>query len=167
MKCPFCQSLDNKVVDSRLTKDNTVIRRRRECLACARRFTTYENVEEMHPYVIKRDGRRQPYDRQKVFEGMRLACQKRPVSVNDLDRFIDAMEASFREQGLREIPAQEIGERVISHLKELDDVAYVRFASVYRRFKDLNEFMDELQGLLDDKQRDDLRPGGEDQGNGR
>ncbi|MBU0515485.1 MAG: transcriptional regulator NrdR [Proteobacteria bacterium] len=154
MKCPFCQSLDNKVVDSRLTKDNTVIRRRRECLTCTRRFTTYENVEEMHPYVIKRDGRRQPYDRQKVFEGLRLACQKRPVSVTDLDEFIDAMEAHFREAGLREIPAQEIGERVVGHLKALDDVAYVRFASVYRRFKDLGEFMDELQVLLEDKQRE-------------
>lgn len=152
MKCPFCQSLDNKVVDSRLTKDNTVIRRRRECLTCSRRFTTYENVEEMHPYVIKRDGRRQPYDRQKVFEGLRLACQKRPVSVTDLDEFIDQMEAQFREAGLREIPAHEIGERVVGHLKALDDVAYVRFASVYRRFKDLGEFMDELQVLLEDKQ---------------
>ena len=153
MKCPFCQDLDNKVVDSRLTKDNTVIRRRRECLACGRRFTTYEDVEDIQPYVVKSDGTREPYDRQKVLTGIKLACNKRPVSVNDRDVFIDDIEAQFREHGIREIPTKEIGERVIEWLREQDDVAYVRFASVYRRFEDINDFMNAFDALVTGKSK--------------
>ena len=164
MKCPFCQDLDNKVVDSRLTKDNTVIRRRRECLACQRRFTTYESVEDVHPYVVKSDGRREPYDREKIFKGMQLACRKRPVAVVDLDRFVDDLEAHFRELGQREISTEAIGERVMEWLRQRDDVAYVRFASVYRRFEDIDEFkraVDNLMKSKRDQREAATEPGGD------
>ena len=148
MKCPFCAELDNKVIDSRLGKDGLSIRRRRECLACARRFTTYERVEEIQPLLIKKDGRREPFDREKIRQGMLKATQKRPVSVDKIDEFIDSLERHFQETNQKEIPSDEIGERVIMALKEMDEVAYVRFASVYRQFKSLDDFVRELRELL-------------------
>jgi transcriptional repressor NrdR len=148
MKCPFCAELENKVIDSRLGKDGLSIRRRRECLSCGRRFTTYERVEEIQPLVIKRDGRREPFDREKIREGMLKSTQKRPVSVDDIDDFLDNLERHFQETNQKEIPSTEIGEMVIDALKNLDEVAYVRFASVYRQFKDLDDFVRELKELL-------------------
>ena len=153
MKCPFCAFVDNKVIDSRLTKDNDVIRRRRECLDCGRRFTTYERVEEMLPLVVKKDGRRETFDRNKILTGIIKACEKRPISITVIEKTVDSIEASFTDVGEREVPCSMIGEKVMEHLKELDEVAYVRFASVYRSFKDINEFMAELKELLDDKDR--------------
>jgi transcriptional repressor NrdR len=137
------------VIDSRLSKDRTVIRRRRECLDCSKRFTTYERVEEILPMVVKKDGRREPFSRQKVLDGMRKACQKRPVSMNELEAFVDQLEKGFQEGGEKEIPSDVIGEQVMAKLHELDDVAFVRFASVYRRFKDINDFLTELKDLLE------------------
>ena len=148
MKCPYCAKARNKVIDSRLSKDSTVIRRRRECLGCRKRFTTYERVEEILPMVVKKDGRREPFDRQKVLAGMKKACQKRPISMNDLEAFVDVLEKSFQESGEKEIPSDVIGERIMARLHELDDVAFVRFASVYRRFQDVNDFMKELSELV-------------------
>lgn len=153
MKCPFCSFIDNKVIDSRLTKDGDVIRRRRECLDCGRRFTTYERVEEMLPLVVKKDGRRETFDRNKILTGIIKACEKRPISITVIEKTVDSIEASFTDVGEREVPCSMIGEKVMEHLKELDEVAYVRFASVYRSFKDINEFMAELKELLDDKDR--------------
>lgn len=148
MKCPFCSDLENKVIDSRLGKDGSSIRRRRECLQCKRRFTTYEWVEEIQPLVIKKDGRREPFNREKIREGMLKATQKRPVSVDAIDAFIDRMERHFQEANLKEIPTSDVGEQVIQALKEMDEVAYVRFASVYRQFKDLDDFVRELKEML-------------------
>jgi transcriptional repressor NrdR len=148
MKCPFCSSLENKVIDSRLGKDGLSIRRRRECLDCEHRFTTYERVEEIQPMVIKKDGRREPFDREKIRDGMLKSTQKRPVSVEIIDEFIDSLERYFQETNQKEIPSEEIGERVISALHNIDEVAYVRFASVYRQFKDLDDFVRELKELL-------------------
>jgi transcriptional repressor NrdR len=148
VRCPFCGQTDNKVVDSRVSKDASVIRRRRECLACHQRFTTYERVEEQETYVIKKDGSREVYDRGKVKKGIMLALQKRPVSVEVVEEFLDRLEASFAEQNRRELPTREIGEKVIGWLRQVDDVAYVRFASVYREFRDVQEFMDELKRLM-------------------
>jgi transcriptional repressor NrdR len=149
LKCPYCEKANNKVIDSRLSKDRTVIRRRRECLECRKRFTTYERVEEILPMVVKKDGRREPFSRQKVLDGMKKACQKRPISMNDLEAFVDGLEKQVQESGEKEIPSDAIGERVMAKLHELDDVAFVRFASVYRRFQDINDFMRELKDLLD------------------
>jgi len=151
MKCPFCAHLDNKVIDSRLNKEGTSIRRRRECLSCERRFTTYERVEEVQPLVIKKDGRREFFDREKIRNGMLKATQKRPVSVEAIDDFIDSMERHFQEANKKEIPADEIGEMVMAKLHQLDEVAYVRFASVYRQFKDLEDFVRELKDLLESR----------------
>jgi transcriptional repressor NrdR len=151
MKCPFCADLDNKVIDSRLSKDGLSIRRRRECLKCGRRFTTYERVEESQLLVVKKDGRREPFDREKIRSGMLKATQKRPVSVEAIDAFIDSMERSFQEANLKEIPASRVGEQVMAALHELDEVAYVRFASVYRQFKDLEDFVRELRELLESR----------------
>ena len=153
MKCPFCAFVDNKVIDSRLTKDGDVIRRRRECLDCGRRFTTYERVEEMLPLVVKKDGRRETFDRNKILTGIIKACEKRPISITVIEKTVDSIEASFTDVGEREVDCSMIGEKVMEHLKEMDEVAYVRFASVYRSFKDINEFMAELKELLDDKDR--------------
>ena len=153
MKCPFCSFIDNKVIDSRLTKDGDVIRRRRECLDCGRRFTTYERVEEMLPLVVKKDGRRETFDRNKILTGIIKACEKRPISITVIEKTVDSIESSFTDVGEREVDCSMIGEKVMEHLKELDEVAYVRFASVYRSFKDINEFMAELKELLDDKDR--------------
>ncbi|HOX45325.1 MAG TPA: transcriptional regulator NrdR [Myxococcota bacterium] len=148
MKCPFCDHLQNRVIDSRLSKDGHAIRRRRECDLCARRFTTYERVETITPMVIKKDGRREPFDREKLKSGIRIACQKRPVSVNTIDQFVDELERRVLESGDREVTSQVLGEDVMRFLQATDDVAYVRFASVYRSFKDLKEFMSELQDLV-------------------
>lgn len=151
MKCPFCAHLENKVIDSRLSKDGGVIRRRRDCDECGRRFTTYERIEEILPMVIKKDGRREVFDRGKLLGGLKRACEKRPVSVEDLERIVDKVEQTLQECGDREIPTSKIGETVMKELHELDEVAYVRFASVYRQFKDINQFMDELKDILGEK----------------
>ncbi len=151
MKCPFCGKTGNKVIDSRLSKDDISIRRRRECLSCKRRFTTYEKVEAVLPMVVKKDSRREPFDFEKIRDGIHKACQKRPISVNKIDDFLDSLGQEFQESSHREISSAEIGEKVIERLKEWDDVAYVRFASVYRQFKDINEFMTELKDLLDER----------------
>ncbi|MGL4208858.1 MAG: transcriptional regulator NrdR [Candidatus Adiutrix sp.] len=147
MKCPFCGDLDNKVIDSRLGKDALSIRRRRECLKCERRFTTYEKVEEITPLLVKKDGRREAFNRDKVRAGILKATQKRPVSVELIDNFIDQLERQFQDANLKEIPAWEVGEKIISFLKEADPVAYVRFASVYRQFTTLDDFNRELKQL--------------------
>ena len=151
MKCPFCAHLENKVIDSRLSKDGGVIRRRRDCDECGRRFTTYERIEEVLPMVIKKDGRRELFDRGKLLGGLKRACEKRPVGVEDLERIVDKVEQTLQECGDREIPTSKIGETVMKELHELDEVAYVRFASVYRQFKDINQFMDELKDILGEK----------------
>jgi transcriptional repressor NrdR len=148
MKCPFCDDLENRVVDSRLTKEGGEIRRRRECFHCKRRFTTYERIEETLPLIVKKDGRRESYDRSKVIAGLQRACEKRPVSVAAIDEIADAIETSLMERGEKEVPSSAIGEAVMRHLHELDQVAYVRFASVYRSFKDVGEFMRELEDLI-------------------
>jgi len=136
------------VVDSRVSKDGAAIRRRRECLACGFRFTTYERVEMQLPMVVKRDGRREPFSREKVIEGIRKACQKRPISMDQIEAFVSELERELMESGEREIPSTEIGERVMAKLQEWDQVAYVRFASVYRQFKDVKEFIAQVQELL-------------------
>ena len=151
MKCPYCGHLNNKVIDSRLSKDGRTIRRRRECIACQRRFTTYERLEEVLPMVIKKDGRRESFDREKIISGMRKACQKRPISITKIEEFADGLEIYFQELGKKEIDSKEVGERVINTLKEWYEVAYVRFASVYRQFRDINEFMTELQDILNSR----------------
>lgn len=148
MKCPYCSVLDNKVIDSRLSKDGRTIRRRRECLKCERRFTTYERLDEILPMVVKKDGRREPFNRDKIIEGIKKSCQKRPVSVTKIEEFVDSLEVYFQELGKKEIESKEVGERVIQSLKDWDEVAYVRFASVYRQFKDISEFMSELEEIL-------------------
>jgi len=148
MKCPYCTKIDNKVIDSRLSKDGRTIRRRRECIECGRRFTTYEKLEEVLPMVVKKDGRREPFSREKIIKGIKKACQKRPISITKIEEFVDSLEIHFQELGKKEVDSNEIGERVISNLKGWDEVAYVRFASVYRQFRDINEFMAELEGIL-------------------
>ncbi|MBW1720613.1 MAG: transcriptional repressor NrdR [Deltaproteobacteria bacterium] len=148
MRCPYCTKIDNKVIDSRLSKDGRTIRRRRECLACGRRFTTYEKLEEVLPLIVKKDGRREPFNREKIIEGMKKACQKRPISITRIEEFVDGLEFYFQELGKKEIESKEIGEKVINRLKDWDEVAYVRFASVYRQFRDISEFMNELEEML-------------------
>jgi transcriptional repressor NrdR len=148
MKCPFCRDLDNKVIDSRLSKDGDIIRRRRECLRCQRRFTTYERVEEMLPMVVKKDGRREVYERLKVIAGLKKACEKRPVSMEQIEQTADRIERMLQERGEKEVSASVIGEAIMKALFDLDKVAYVRFASVYRSFEDVNEFMRELKDLI-------------------
>ena len=153
MKCPFCNSLESKVVDSRSSQDSRAIRRRRECLSCHERFTTYERIEEFHPMVVKKDGRRESFNRNKIVEGIVKACEKRPVSMDEVDAFVSDLEKEIQDRGEREVESKFLGERVMSQLRAWDDVAYVRFASVYRQFKDLNEFMDQLQELLSESSR--------------
>ncbi len=152
MKCPFCGHLEDKVIDSRLSQDGSTTRRRRVCLRCSKRFTTYERVEESLPLIVKKDGRRESYDRAKVLNGIKRACEKRPVSIEDIEAVVDRIEARLAETGEREIPSSVIGEAVMEQLRALDEVAYVRFASVYREFRDINEFMKELKELLDKKE---------------
>ncbi|GAB4367844.1 MAG: transcriptional regulator NrdR [Deltaproteobacteria bacterium] len=148
MKCPRCGHGDDKVVDSRVSREGEVIRRRRECLSCRRRYTTYERIEEELPLVVKRDGRREPFDRQKILSGILKACEKRPVSYASIQRVVDTLEGEFQAAGEKEISSIQIGERVMAALLELDDVAYVRFASVYRQFKDISQFVEEIKTLI-------------------
>jgi transcriptional repressor NrdR len=147
MRCPFCGHLQDRVVDSREAQDGQATRRRRECLGCGRRFTTYERVEETLPSVVKKDGRREAFDRRKIVEGLRRACQKRPVSEERIQALASEVERRAQEAGEREIPAAAVGELVMARLKALDPVAYVRFASVYRAFRDVGEFTAEIEGL--------------------
>ena len=151
MKCPYCGYLEDKVIDSRPTDEGEAIRRRRECIKCQKRFTTYEKVESLPLMVVKKDKTRQAFDREKLLNGLLRACEKRPVSANDLERLVDQIECQAYNALEREITSQEIGEMVMEHLKNVDEVAYVRFASVYRQFRDINTFMDELIKLLKDK----------------
>lgn len=151
MKCPFCGHLDSKVVDSRPAEDGASIRRRRECLACHKRFTTFEVMESLPVVVIKKDGSRQSFDRSKLLNGMIRACEKRPVPFDVLQQIADEIEQTLQNEMNREIPSDQIGEMVMDRLKEVDEVAYVRFASVYRQFKDISTFMAELNKLLQEK----------------
>ncbi len=151
MRCPFCNYSESRVIDSRPAEEGTTIRRRRECLSCQKRFTTYEIVERLPLVVIKRDGSRQTFDKIKVINGMLRACEKRPVPIDSLQRAADEIEQELQNSLEREITSTEVGELVMSKLKDLDEVAYVRFASVYRQFKDINTFMSELNKLLNDK----------------
>lgn len=147
MKCPFCDEIEDKVVDSRMAKEGQVIRRRRECLSCKRRYTTYERVEESLPMVAKKDTRREPFDRVKILNGLKKACEKRPISVATIEAVTDRIEKRVQEMGETEVPSRIVGEEVMKELHDLDQVAYVRFASVYREFKDIDQFMDELKVL--------------------
>ena len=148
MKCPYCGVMDNKVIDSRVSKDGEAIRRRRECMECGHRFTTYEQIEDIPIMIVKKDGRREIFNRDKVSAGIRRACEKLDVSMNTIDTIIDDLERSLRETGEKEIPSYVIGEQVMQKLHDLSDIAYVRFASVYREFKDVNDFVDELKRML-------------------
>ncbi|OGW60955.1 MAG: transcriptional regulator NrdR [Nitrospirae bacterium RIFCSPHIGHO2_01_FULL_66_17] len=159
MRCPFCTHQEDKVVDSRSSREGIVIRRRRECLGCQRRYTTYERVEEVLPLVVKKDGRREPFDRTKILQGLKKACEKRPVGLSVIEEVVDRVEKKMLEMGEPEIPSRVIGEEVMTQLHGVDQVAYVRFASVYREFKDVTQFMDELTGLLKDNRRRDARSG--------
>lgn len=152
MKCPFCGNLGDKVVDSRESKEGEVIRRRRECLECGRRFTSYERIDEIPYMVIKKDGRRERFERQKLIAGLLKACEKRPVSVAALEAIADRVEASVQDRSEKEMSTDEIGAFVMQELKGLDKVAYVRFASVYRHFRDIGEFMNELKDLLNPRE---------------
>src|SRR3989338_713375 len=147
MKCPFCNHDEDKVVDSRASSDGIAIRRRRECLKCGKRFTTYEHDEEQALMVIKKDGRREPFDRHKLLTGLMKACEKRPVGIDQLEQIVDEVERELSQQFEHEVPSREIGERVMRRLHDLDPVAYVRFASVYREFKDAEQFVGELTDL--------------------
>ena len=153
MKCPFCGHLEDKVVDSREAKEGDAIRRRRECLRCRRRFTTYEHIEDVLPVVVKKDGRREPFDRNKILGGLKKACEKRPVAMDVLEEIVSRIEKRAQESGEKEIPSSMIGSEVMRELQNLDEVAYVRFASVYREFKGINEFMDELKDLLKERNK--------------
>jgi len=152
MKCPYCAHLGDKVVDSRESREGEVIRRRRECLGCGKRFTSYERIDEIHYMVVKKDGTRERFERQKLVAGLLKACEKRPVSVAALEAVADRVESTLQERAEKEIPTNEIGAFVMEELKKLDKVAYVRFASVYRHFRDIGEFMTELKDLLNAKE---------------
>jgi transcriptional repressor NrdR len=147
VKCPFCDEIEDKVVDSRMAKEGEVIRRRRECLGCKRRYTTYERVEEILPMVVKKDGRRESFDRTKILAGLKKACEKRPISTGTIEDVTDRIEKRIQEMGETEIESRIVGEELMKELHQLDQVAYVRFASVYREFKDIDQFMDELKTL--------------------
>ena len=153
MKCPFCGHIEDKVVDSREGKEGSSIRRRRECLRCRRRFTTYEHIEDVLPVVVKKDGRREVFDRNKILSGLKKACEKRPVGMDALEESVSRIEKKVQESGEKELPSTMIGEEVMRELHALDEVAYVRFASVYREFKDINQFMDELSDILKDRNK--------------
>lgn len=148
MRCPFCSAIEDKVVDTRPSEGEQVIRRRRECSSCARRFTTYERVDEVLPLVAKKDGRREPFDRAKILGGLQKALSKRPVSLETIEKAVDRIERDLQEAGDREVPSTRIGDAVMAALRNIDDVAYVRFASVYRSFRDVTELMEELQTLV-------------------
>lgn len=151
MKCPFCGHIEDKVIDSRLSREGDIIRRRRECLGCGGRFTSYEKIEEVLPLVVKKDGRRETFNRQKILRGLEKACEKRPVSIEMRETLVAKIEKKLQESGEKEIPSSWIGEQVMAGLKEIDEVAYVRFASVYRQFRDVKEFMEEIKGLFSAK----------------
>lgn len=153
MRCPFCQHPDDKVVDSREAGDGDVIRRRRECLACKRRFTTYERIDVVMPMVVKKDGRREPWDRAKLEAGFHKACEKRPVPADAIEDGVARIERAIQERGLREVRSDEVGEQVMEALKGLDEVAYVRFASVYRSFRDIAEFQRTVESLVSERGR--------------
>ncbi len=152
MRCPFCGANEDKVIDSREAAEGSAVRRRRECLKCQRRFTTYERLEESPLLVVKRDGRREPFDRKKILSGILKACEKRPIPMDRMETIVDEVEREIGRQFEKEVSSVEIGQKVMQRLAELDDVAYVRFASVYRSFKDINQFMKELRELLSKKQ---------------
>lgn len=151
MRCPFCGNLEDRVIDSRTSKEGDAIRRRRECLSCKKRFTSYERVEEILPLVIKKDGRREPFERSKILAGLKKACEKRPIGIDTLYSIVDSIEKRLLALGVKEIPSSWIGEDVMENLKRLDKVAYVRFASVYRQFKDIDELMKEVNSLIEEK----------------
>ncbi len=148
MKCPFCGNIEDRVIDSRTSKEGDAIRRRRECLACRKRFTSYERVEDILPLVVKKDGRREPFERNKILTGLKKACEKRPIAIDTLEGIVDSIEKKLISIGVKEIPSSWIGEDVMENLKRLDKVAYVRFASVYRQFKDIDELMKEVYSLM-------------------
>jgi transcriptional repressor NrdR len=148
MKCPFCSYTESKVLDSRTSREMDAVRRRRECLKCGKRFSTAERVEEGLPLVVKKDGRRELFDRAKIMTGLQKACEKRPIGITQLEKVISRIEYALLERGEKEVQASDIGEMVMEELKKLDGIAYVRFASVYRQFRDINEFMAELTSLL-------------------
>ncbi len=158
MKCPFCAGVENRVIDSRISKEGNAIRRRRECARCGKRFTTYEFVEEVLPMVVKKDGRREPFDRTKILGGIKKACEKRPISIDVIEETVERIEQACQEYQAKEIPSSVIGEKVMAELHDLDEVAYVRFASVYRQFRDVNEFLEELEDLK--KRKTDGRKAG-------
>ena len=149
MKCPYCGHLEDKVVDSRESKEGEVIRRRRECLGCGKRFTSYERIDQIPHMVVKKDGRRERFDREKVLAGLQRACEKRPVPTKTLEAIVDRVEAMVQESPDREVPTVQVGELLMESLRELDRVAFIRFASVYRDFKDVDQFMATLKGLLE------------------
>jgi transcriptional repressor NrdR len=149
MKCPHCGYLEDKVVDSRPSQDNRAIRRRRECLKCGERFTTYEYVEQASLTVVKNDGRREPFDRHKILAGLKLACNKRPVTTKQLEAIAESIEAHFHARGGSDVNSKEIGELLVEKLRDVDEIAFVRFASVYRQFKDKKEFFEELKKMMD------------------
>jgi transcriptional repressor NrdR len=153
MKCPFCGHIEDKVIDSRQSKEGDIIRRRRECLKCEGRFTSYEKIENILPHVIKKDSSRQSFDRQKILQGLERACEKRPVSVEAREELVTRIEKNLLAYGEKEIPSSLIGEQVMNNLKEIDEVAYVRFASVYRQFKDIKEFMQEIKDIVYNKKK--------------
>ncbi|MDI6801477.1 MAG: transcriptional regulator NrdR [Thermodesulfovibrionales bacterium] len=153
MKCPFCGSIEDKVIDSRAGKEKDVIRRRRVCLKCNQRFTSYERVEDPFPMVIKKDGRRELFDRHKILTGLKKACEKRPIPIARLEEVENEIEKKLIGLGIKEVQSSWIGEEIMSSLKELDKVAYVRFASVYRQFKDINDLMDEVKGLFEKRNK--------------
>jgi len=154
MKCPFCGFIEDKVIDSRQSKDGDIIRRRRECLKCEGRFTSYERIENLLPHVIKKDSRREPFDRQKILQGLERACEKRPVSFETREEMVNKIEKNLLASGEKEIPSTLIGEQVMNGLRDVDEVAYVRFASVYRQFKDIKAFMQEINDIVYNKNYD-------------
>jgi|SRR5262244_2207180 len=164
MRCPFCQEPENKVIDSRESHEGSVIRRRRECLQCKRRFTTYERVEELTPLIVKKDGRREAFDREKILAGLKKACEKRPVSVDQLEGVTTEIEQRLQESGEKEVHSSTVGEEVMRRLQGLDEVAYVRFASVYRSFRDIAEFMSELKELINEGKGKDRKVQGSGKG---
>ncbi len=153
MKCPFCENLEDRVIDSRTSKEGDSIRRRRECLKCNQRFTSYERVEDVVPMVVKKDGRREPFDMAKIKSGLLISCKKRPIATEQLDAIVEAIEKKLVGLGVKEVQSPWIGEQIMAALKDLDKVAYVRFASVYRQFKDINDLMDEVKTLFENKDR--------------
>lgn len=153
MKCPFCENLEDRVIDSRTSKEGNAIRRRRECLKCGKRFTSYERVEDVVSMVVKKDGRREPFDMDKIKNGLLIACKKRPIATDKIDGIVDSIEKKLVGLGMREVQSSWIGEQIMSELKDLDKVAYVRFASVYRKFKDINDLMDEVKTLFEGRER--------------